>query len=148
MASIGEIDILESVNGLSQIWHTVHCGVATDGPCHENTGVGNEGNGTLTRDAWHTVGVRIDRTNEGGDWKGETITWVVDGVDAFSLDGLTINNETAWVALTRNKKFVLLDVAVGGDMPNAMAQKATPTEDTQGVMEASMEVKWVDVWST
>ncbi|KAM7195901.1 glucan endo-1,3-beta-glucosidase A1 [Naviculisporaceae sp. PSN 640] len=146
--SVGEIDILESVNGRGKIWHTVHCGVAPDGPCHEKTGVGNQGDTDLTRDVWHTVGVRIDRTNAGGNWRGEKITWVVDGADTFTLDGSAVEDETAWVALTRNKKFILLNVAVGGDLPNVEAHTATPTAETRGGENAAMEVQWVAVWST
>lgn len=146
--SIGEIDILESVNGLSQVWHTVHCGVSPGGPCKEKQGLGNEGNTGLTRDAWHTVGVRIDRSDAHGDWRRETITWRLNQVDTFSMNGSSANDESSWIALTRNRKFILLNVAVGGEMPDAVAHSTTPTKDTRGGLEAAMDVDWVGVWSS
>ena len=37
--SIGEMDIMEYVNALSQVSHTFHCGVDPGGPCNETTGI-------------------------------------------------------------------------------------------------------------
>src|SRR5712664_1789158 len=35
----GEVDILEDVNGLSSVYGTLHCGVASGGPCNETSGI-------------------------------------------------------------------------------------------------------------
>ncbi len=37
---IGELDIMENVNGVNQVWGTLHCGVSPGGPCNETTGLG------------------------------------------------------------------------------------------------------------
>ena len=143
---VGEIDILESVNGAETGYQTVHCGVAPGGPCSEKTGVSSSTG--WSRNAWHTAGVKIDRTNQGGDWKGEKITWLLDGAKVFSLDGSRINDETAWTALTRNSKFIIFNVAVGGDMPNSLAHQFTPTGETKGGADAALEVGKVAVYKT
>src|SRR5262249_6179317 len=33
--SIGEFDVMENVNGLNQVFGTLHCGVSPGGPCNE-----------------------------------------------------------------------------------------------------------------
>lgn len=143
---VGEIDILESVNGANTAYQTVHCGVAPGGPCSEKNGVGSSTG--WGRNAWHKIGVVIDRTNQGGDWKGEKISWLLDEIEIFSLDGTRINNETAWTALTRNRKFIILNVAVGGEMPSALAHQSTPTGDTKGGIESALEVGHVAIYSS
>src|SRR6187549_217321 len=72
--AIGEIDILETANGMSKAWHTVHCGTLAGGPCEETTGI--YATSALTRGEWHTVAIEIDRTSD--DWRTETISWFVD----------------------------------------------------------------------
>jgi len=37
--SIGEFDIMEDVNALSEVSHTFHCGVDPGGPCNETNGI-------------------------------------------------------------------------------------------------------------
>jgi hypothetical protein len=37
--SIGEIDVMEDINGRSSEFATLHCGSNPDGPCHETTGI-------------------------------------------------------------------------------------------------------------
>src|SRR5258706_4582148 len=38
---IGEIDIMEDINGLSSEFGTLHCGTSPGGPCNETTGLGS-----------------------------------------------------------------------------------------------------------
>src|SRR6266540_3128322 len=38
--SVGEIDVMENVNGANTVWGTLHCGVAPGGPCNEFNGIG------------------------------------------------------------------------------------------------------------
>jgi len=38
---IGEIDIMEDINGRSSEFATLHCGVGQGGPCNETTGLGS-----------------------------------------------------------------------------------------------------------
>ncbi|KAK1774180.1 concanavalin A-like lectin/glucanase domain-containing protein [Copromyces sp. CBS 386.78] len=148
---IGEIDILENVNGASAAWQTIHCGPnAPGGPCNEYTGVTNQTAG-LDRSRFHKFSVDIDRTNPGGSWRGEKVVWRIDGDVVFTVDGNRVNNETAWTAITRTPKFMLLNVAVGGSFPDNVANPSlgrTPTGATVGGKGSAMEVRYVAVFST
>jgi len=145
--SVGEIDILETLNGLPRAWHTLHCGpTAAGGPCHETNGIGDQSD--FSRGEWHTVAVEIDRTNAGGDWRGETIEWFVDGDSVAAVNGAIIGDATAWEALARSKKFLLLNTAVGGGFPDGVLGAKTPNGQTRGGAGAAMEVKYVAVFTT
>src|SRR3954468_17305354 len=39
--SVGELDIMEDINGRSSVFSTLHCGVASGGVCNETTGLGS-----------------------------------------------------------------------------------------------------------
>ncbi|KAK3399825.1 concanavalin A-like lectin/glucanase domain-containing protein [Sordaria brevicollis] len=147
---IGEIDILENVNGASSAWQTIHCGPnAPGGPCNEYTGITNQV--SLDRSKFHKYSVDIDRTNAGGSWRGEKLVWRIDGNVVFSVDGNRVDNETAWTAITRTPKFMLLNVAVGGSFPDNVANPSlgrTPTTATVGGKGSAMEVRYVAVFST
>ncbi|PNY26560.1 Glucan endo-1,3-beta-glucosidase A1 [Tolypocladium capitatum] len=140
---IGEIDILESVNGESTVRHVVHCGVAPGGPCNEFSGIGHASKG-VRRGAWHTVAWEIDRQHG----REESMSWFVDGTWMWTLKESDVNDSDAWSALAGNEKLLLLDVAVGGSLPDAVAGIKTPTEDTVGGEGASMEVDHVAVFGT
>ncbi|KAK1759524.1 glucan endo-1,3-beta-glucosidase A1-like protein [Echria macrotheca] len=140
----GEIDILESVNGLPAIYQTLHCGDPTAGPCNEPTGISHSI--PLERDVFHVFAAEIDRTNEGGGWEDEKVVWYVDGAEVFRVDGGMVGDEQAWTAMARSKRFLLLNVAVGGAFPDAVARGATPTTETEGGRGAGMEVGYVAVW--
>ena len=144
----GEIDIAESINGAATVWQALHCGTAPGGPCNEYSGISNTA--PLTRGAFHTVAVEIDRTN-GGNWRGEKLTWFVDGRATTTLTGSRVNDERAWTAVTRNPKFLILNVAVGGDFPDNVANSGrvrTPTAETRGGEDSSLEVRYVAAFST
>ncbi|KAK0716786.1 concanavalin A-like lectin/glucanase domain-containing protein [Lasiosphaeria miniovina] len=147
--SAGEVDIAESINGVPTVWHTLHCGTAPAGPCDEFAGISSTA--PFSRGDFHTVAVEIDRTNPGGDWRGETLTWYVDGAVTATVAGTRVNDEAAWTAVTRNPKFLILNVAIGGDFPDNVANDAhvhTPTPQTAGGAGASLEVNYVAVFST
>ena len=79
------------------------------------------------------------------------MTWFVDGRVTRTVSGATINDEAAWTAVTRKAKLVLLNVAVGGGFPDNVANPGgarTPTSQTAGGVGASMEVRYVAVFST
>jgi len=147
--SVGEIDILETLNGEPTAWHTVHCGpTAQGGPCKETTGLG--ATSPLSRGDWHVLAVEIDR--EGSDasrpWEDETMTWSVDGKTGFKLSGRDVGDKAAWASLAQASKFLLLNVAVGGSFPDAIAKKPTPNAQTLGGDTSSLEVQYVAVFST
>ncbi|CCC12681.1 hypothetical protein SMACR_05642 [Sordaria macrospora] len=145
---IGEIDILENVNGASTAWQTIHCGPNAPGvPCNEYTGVTSQAAG-LDRSRFHKFSVDIDRTNPGESWKGEKVVWRIDGNVVFTVDENRVNNETAWTAVTRTPKFMLLNVAVGGSFPDNVANPTlgkTPTSATVGGKGSAMEVRYVAI---
>ena len=150
----GEVDVMESVNGAATVWHTVHCGVGSGGPCKEMNGLGSTA--AMSRGVWHVVAVEIDRSRGGtgrDDWKAEKLVWFVDERQTWSLTGATVGNATAWATLARSPKFLLLNVAVGGAFPDAVAggktpTAKTPTAKTLGGAGAAMEVRHVAVFVT
>lgn len=144
--AVGEIDIMESLNGLPTAWHTIHCGTPSAGPCSETNGIG--GTATMTRGEWHTVAVEIDRTNAGGDWAGESLKWFVDGTNTLSVTGSRVGDLQAWTALARAPKFLLLNVALGGSFADAIARAKTPNGQTVGGDGSAMEIGHVAVFST
>ncbi|KAK3392899.1 concanavalin A-like lectin/glucanase domain-containing protein [Podospora didyma] len=147
--AVGEIDIAESINGQPTVWNALHCGTAPGGPCNEYSGISSTG--AMSRGDFHTVAVEIDRTNAGGDWRGETLKWFVDGRVTATVSSARVSDEKAWTAVTRNAKFLILNVAVGGDFTDNVANEGfvhTPTGQTAGGPGASLEVRYIAVFST
>lgn len=141
--SVGEIDIMESVNGLDTVWQTVHCGEADGGPCHETTGLSSSTG--FSRGEWHIAALEIDRTN-GDGWEGESIVWYVDGEETKRLYGRDVGDEDAWGSLAHDERFLLLNVAVGGGMPDGVSGQSTPDAGTKGGEGSGMEVGYVGVY--
>lgn len=124
---VGEMDVMEDVNGQDRTYGTLHCGVAPGGPCNESTGLGASracpdspcpGN-------FHVYGFEWDRSVS-----PETLTWTVDGqayhsVTASQLDATTWNHATA------HGIYAIFDLAIGGDFPNGVAGQSTPTAATE-----------------
>ncbi|CAK7563548.1 MAG: hypothetical protein SEPTF4163_001417 [Sporothrix epigloea] len=146
--AIGEIDILESLNGQAKSMETVHCGTPNGGPCKETTGITTTT--PFARNAWYTAAVVIDRSasTSAASWKTETITWLLNERVIFTVKASTVNNQAAWTALAQNSKYLLLNVAVGGYFPNGVAGVTTPTTATIGGTGSAMEVDYVAVFST
>ena len=71
--SVGEIDVMEDVNALSEVAGTLHCGVDPGGPCNETTG---QGSGLVScsgcQTGYNTYSVIVNRTNT----SNESITWL------------------------------------------------------------------------
>jgi beta-glucanase (GH16 family) len=133
--SVGEIDIMENVNGANQVWGTLHCGVSPGGPCNETVGLGGSraGHSPSLQSAFHTYAVEWDRSVS-----PEQMRWYVDGslfhtVSANQVDATTWNNAT------NHGFFIILNVAVGGGWPG------NPTAAT--VPGRPLVVDYVAVWS-
>lgn len=142
---VGEIDIMETMNGAAKAYQVVHCGTAPGGVCNEFNGIG--GNSKMTRGVWHTIQLDIDRKVT--KWTDESLTWSIDGVATLQVKPSSLqNNQTAWNSLAATKKMILLNVAVGGSFPNAIAGSTTPNAKTVGGVNAGMDVDYVVVWST
>lgn len=56
---IGEIDIMESVNGRPTLFSTLHCGVAPGGPCNEFSGIGKSIDDSTLQDTFHTYAIEL-----------------------------------------------------------------------------------------
>lgn len=141
--AVTEWDFLETFNGLPTIFTTVHCGVAPGGPCKEYDGIGKRNN--MTRGEWHEIGFEVDRTPR--DWKRQTVAWYMDGQELFKVNGSMINDTAAWNTLVATKKYLILNVAVGGNFPNVFSLNGTtPTNQTIGGSKSSFEIDYVGVW--
>src|SRR3984893_8066744 len=134
--SVGEMDIMESVNAVQTEFGTLHCGVSPGGPCHGTAGRG----GRVGCSCWgqfHTYTLEWDRSVS-----PETLRWFLDGVQFFTLSSTAVDS-TTWANATSHGVFVLLDLAVGGGVPAAFG--GGPTGAT--VSGGEMVVDYVAVFS-
>ena len=112
--SVGEIDIMENVNG-TNIWvGTFHCGVYPGGPCNEPTGRSSGPVGGFSptlQSAFHIYRFEWDRRTA-----IEQLRWYVDGIQRHTVNendpGL---DATTWANATNHGFFIILDLAIGGD---------------------------------
>ncbi|MFC7439743.1 glycoside hydrolase family 16 protein [Laceyella putida] len=133
--SIGEIDIMENVNGANTVWGTLHCGVNPGGPCNETSGIGGNRSGfsPSLQTAYHTYAVEWDRSVS-----PEQIRWYVDG-SLFHTVSANQVDATTWANATNHGFFIILNLAMGGGWPG------NPTPSTAS--GASMNVDYVAVWT-
>jgi beta-glucanase (GH16 family) len=131
---VGEIDVMEDVNGSSSLFVTFHCGTALGGPCNETTGLSSGQRPCAgCQVEMHTYRVELD--------KGaipQQIRWYLDGIRVFSVDARQFDAIT-WANATDHAFFVILDVAIGGGFPGA------PTSAT--VSGRPMYVDYVRVYT-
>jgi beta-glucanase (GH16 family) len=137
--AVGEIDIMEDVNGLSQLAGTLHCGSFPGGPCYEGTGLGSglrPCNGCQA--GYHTYSVIVNRVNAGREY----VTWYLDGHAYFTVTQARVE-AAVWRAAVDHGFFLVLDVAIGGAFPDAGCGCTTPVASTsQG---AAMSIQYVTV---
>lgn len=136
---IGEIDILEDVNGLNSVFSTLHCGSNPGGPCNETTGIGSGQracNGCQT--GYHTYRVEYDRSVS-----PEQIRWYLDGANYFTINSNQVDS-TTWNNAVHHGFFVILNVAMGGGFPAAFGAGAPTSSTASGV---PMMVDYVRVFT-
>jgi hypothetical protein len=122
--SIGEWDIMEDINGRSSVFSTLHCGVASGGPCNETTGLGSgEHACSGCQTAFHTYAVEYDRSVS-----PEQLRFYLDGTNFFTLNSGQLD-ATTWNNATHHGMFPILNVAMGGGFPAAFG--GGPTASTQ-----------------
>ncbi|TDZ51759.1 Glucan endo-1,3-beta-glucosidase A1 [Colletotrichum trifolii] len=143
---VGEIDMLEVSNGVGTVFQTAHCGVIDGGPCNEKTGLSSSAE--FPRGQFVKVACEVDRSAGGGDFSKEKLVWYVDDRPTKTITGQEIGDAAFWNNLARTPKMMLLNVAVGGEFPDAKAGSKTPTAATVGGEQSRMEVKYVAVYST
>ncbi|KAK2007057.1 concanavalin A-like lectin/glucanase [Colletotrichum eremochloae] len=142
---IGELDILEVLNGEPKLYQTVHCGVSPGGPCNEKTGLGS--NTAIKRGVFNKIAVEVDRS-AGGDYTTEQLVWYLNDKATFTVTGKEVGNQAYWEALASEPKMILLNVAVGGEFPDGVQGSKTPTAATVGGPDSRMEIAYVAAYST
>ncbi len=136
---IGEIDIMENVNGINQDWGTLHCGTSPGGPCNETTGRGGTTtcSPTTCQSAFHTYAVQWDRSTN-----PQTITWYLDGASFFTVRSTDVD-ATTWANATNHGFFIILNLAMGGGFPAAFGGGPTGSTASGG----SLLVDYVAAWT-
>ncbi|MGQ4334824.1 glycoside hydrolase family 16 protein [Streptomyces hayashii] len=112
---VGELDVMENVQGLNKVWATMHCGTSPGGPCNETTGIGNSiaCPNTTCQSGFHTYATEWDRSVS-----PEAIRFYVDGVNYHTVTANQVD-ATTWNNATNHGYFVILNVAMGGAFPDA-----------------------------
>ncbi|MFF8424096.1 glycoside hydrolase family 16 protein [Streptomyces sp. NPDC016566] len=113
--SVGELDIMENVQGLNTDWATMHCGSNPGGPCNETSGIGNSTSctGSTCQAGFHTYAMEWDRSTS-----PEEIRFYLDGVNFHTVKANQVD-ATTWANATDHGFFVILNVAMGGGFPAA-----------------------------
>jgi len=121
---IGEIDIMEDVNGRSSVFGTLHCGTTTPpNPCNEFTGLSSgEVPCPGCQTGFHTYRIEWDESVT-----PQEIRWYLDGMQYHTVQSDDVD-ETTWTNATGHGYFIILNVAIGGGFP--MAFGGGPTEAT------------------
>ncbi|MBC7271190.1 MAG: carbohydrate-binding protein [Streptomyces sp.] len=138
--SVGELDILENVQGLNTVWSTMHCGTSPGGPCNETTGIGGSRAcpGTTCQAGFHTYGMEWDRSTS-----PEEIRFYVDGINYHTVRANQVD-ATTWANATNHGYFIILNVAMGGGFVDAFGGGP----DAATVPGHSMVVDYVQVLSS
>ncbi|MEV0886868.1 acyltransferase family protein [Streptomyces microflavus] len=119
---VGELDIMESVNGRDTVFGSMHCGVLEGGPCEEPVGL-TSGPQTCAscRTEFHSYAVEVDLG-------AREVRWYLDGrvyhrVSAGRMDAGT------WKRAVDHGVFLILNVAIGGKLPVADGATAGPATE-------------------
>lgn len=137
--SIGELDIMEDINGRSSVFSTLHCGTASGGPCNETTGLGSgEHACSGCQTGFHTYAMEYDRSVS-----PEQLRYYLDGNNYFTLNSSQLD-ATTWNNALHHGFFMILNVAMGGGFPAAFG--GGPTSATQSGVP--MVVDYVAVYQS
>ncbi|MFI5662614.1 glycoside hydrolase family 16 protein [Streptomyces sp. NPDC051684] len=112
---VGELDIMENVQGLNKVWATMHCGTNPGGPCNETTGIGGSTAcpGSTCQSGFHTYSMEWDRSVS-----PEAIRFSVDDVNYHTVTANQVD-ATTWANATNHGYLLILNVAMGGGFPDA-----------------------------
>ncbi|MEU2448791.1 SGNH hydrolase domain-containing protein [Streptomyces sp. NPDC012765] len=121
---VGELDIMESVNGRDTVFATMHCGVLEGGPCREPAGLTSgpqpcDG----CRTAFHSYAVEVDLAPG-----AQEVRWYLDG-RVYHRVGADRMDPGTWRAVVEHGLFLILNVAVGGSLPLADGAVAGPVTE-------------------
>ena len=135
---VGEIDIMEDVNGLSSEFATLHCGPSIPGTCNETTGIGSGQRacgGCQT--GFHDYAMEWDRSVTPNQ-----LRWYLDGNNFFTISQNQVD-AASWTSATNHGYMIILNVAMGGGFPGAFGGGPTGST-TSGV---PMLVDYVAVYT-
>jgi beta-glucanase (GH16 family) len=136
--SIGELDVMEDINGRSSVFGALHCGVNPGGPCNETTGItSGEHSCGGCQSGFHTYALEYDRSVS-----PEQLRWYLDGNNYFTVNANQVD-ATTWNNATQHGFFIILNVAIGGGFPGAFG--GGPTGSTQSGVP--MTVDYVAVYT-
>ncbi|QDO03240.1 carbohydrate-binding protein [Streptomyces sp. S1A1-8] len=112
---VGELDIMENVQGINNEWATMHCGTSPGGPCNEKSGIGGQKvcEGATCQGGFHTYAVEWDKSTS-----PEEMRFYLDGVNFHTVRQNQVD-ATTWADATNHGDFVILNVAMGGEFPAA-----------------------------
>ncbi|MEU3463465.1 SGNH hydrolase domain-containing protein [Streptomyces sp. NPDC006733] len=120
--AIGELDVMENVNGRDSVFGTMHCGTLEGGPCKEPQGLGSGDRPCPEcRTGFHTYAVEVDLTAG-----AEQVRWYLDGREFHKVSAAQMDAQT-WDAAVHHGLFLILNVAVGGNLPTAFGADAGPS---------------------
>jgi Glycosyl hydrolases family 16 len=108
---VGEIDIMENVNGRPTAFSTLHCGVNPGGPCNESSGIGGTIDNATLQDGYHTYAMELDKSVQPNQ-----LRFYMDGFNYFTIQSTQVPADV-WDNATNHGFFVLLDMAIGGAFP-------------------------------
>ncbi|MFE1292931.1 glycoside hydrolase family 16 protein [Streptomyces sp. NPDC058751] len=113
--AVGELDIMENVQGLNTEWATMHCGTNPGGPCNETSGIGGNTpcTGTTCQAGFHTYAMEWDRSTS-----VEEVRFYLDGLNFHTVKANQVD-ATTWANATNHGYFIILNVAMGGGFPGA-----------------------------
>ena len=138
---IGEYDIMEDVNALSEHSTTFHCDV-WGGQCHDPDGISSglqPCSGCQT--GFHTYSAVIDRT----DTSAEQLRFYLDGTLTYTVDESQVST-SVWQAAVDHGFFAVFDLAIGGSYPNKVCGCTSPSASTTS--GAAMKVDWFAAYET
>ncbi|KAK0620066.1 secreted glucosidase [Immersiella caudata] len=131
----GELDILETVNGVLEGHGTAHCNTSPGGICDETTGLTSQT--SVPNQDWQLWRMIWDRSTDASDWQSENITWWANHKLFHTITGNQIGDSGVWATLAHAPLFFILNVAVGGALPG------NPNSTTADGYGAMMEVGYV-----
>lgn len=128
----GEIDVLEAVNGTSQVIQTFHCDLPDAGMCDEPYGMTSGLQDCVgCQTEFHTYSALIDRRTA----DAERLQFMVDGVVTFTVEQAVVGPQ-AWEAAIARDYFLILNLAIGGGLPNGVCgcDSASTPKSSGGTM--------------
>jgi len=118
---VGEIDIMENVNGINTEYATLHCGVSPGGPCNETVGLGGSKSGSspTLQAGFHKYAMEFDKSVS-----PQQLRYYLDGVNFFTINANQVD-ATTWNNATNHGFFIILNVAIGGGWPGGPTASTT-----------------------